>query len=106
MLLAIGWRHHRGVRAHEPGAPLMEPGICMGDGLSTEAAKSAGMSPLRLRVGVFLILLWIVPFWAVLLIPAPESRQGSSQHGSVHMICAVEMGVTFTAARRRQTRSV
>jgi hypothetical protein len=52
MLLAIGWRHHRGVRAHEPGAPLMEPGICMGDGLSTEAAKSAGMSPLRLRVGV------------------------------------------------------
>src|SRR5512133_1870071 len=65
MLLAIGRRHHRGVREHEPGAPLMEPGICMGDGSSTEDAKSAGMSPLRLRVGVFLILLWIVPFWAL-----------------------------------------
>ncbi|HET9777702.1 MAG TPA: hypothetical protein VFP81_00310 [Propionibacteriaceae bacterium] len=37
----------------------------MGDGSSTEDAKSAGMSPLRLRVGVFLILLWIVPFWAL-----------------------------------------
>src|SRR5512133_1549549 len=37
----------------------------MRDGSSTEEAKSAGMSPLRLRVGVFLILLWIVPFWAL-----------------------------------------
>jgi hypothetical protein len=36
------------------------------DGSSTtEGAKSAEMSPLRLRVGVFLILLWIVPFWAL-----------------------------------------
>src|SRR5512132_929721 len=43
----------------------MEPGIQMRDGSSTEEAKSAGMSPLRLRVGVFLILLWIVPFWAL-----------------------------------------
>jgi hypothetical protein len=43
----------------------MEPGICMGDGSSTEDANSAGVSPLRLRVGVFLILLWIVPFWAL-----------------------------------------
>ena len=43
----------------------MEPGICMGEGSSTEDAKPAGISPLRLRVGVFLILLWIVPFWAL-----------------------------------------
>jgi hypothetical protein len=50
-------------RARDP--PLMEPGICMGDGSSTEEANSAGVSPLRLRVGVFLILLWIVPFWAL-----------------------------------------
>jgi hypothetical protein len=56
----LPWR-----RKHEPGPPLMEPGICMGDGSSTEDAKSAGVSPLRLRVGVFLILLWIVPFWAL-----------------------------------------
>jgi hypothetical protein len=44
----------------------MESGIYMSDGSSTtEDTKSAGPSPLRLRVGVFLILLWIVPFWAL-----------------------------------------
>jgi hypothetical protein len=44
----------------------MESGIYMRDGSSrTEDTKSAGPSPLRLRVGVFLILLWIVPFWAL-----------------------------------------
>jgi hypothetical protein len=38
----------------------------MRDGTSaTEDTKSAGLSPLRLRVGVFLILLWLVPFWAL-----------------------------------------
>jgi hypothetical protein len=38
----------------------------MGDGTSTdEGTKSVGLSPLRLRVGVFLILLWLVPFWAL-----------------------------------------
>jgi hypothetical protein len=48
------------------GAHLMESGIYMRDGSSkTEDTKSAGPSPLRLRVGVFLILLWIVPFWAL-----------------------------------------
>jgi hypothetical protein len=57
MLLATGWLHHRGVRAHEPRANLMEWGIYMRDGSSTtEDTKSAGPSPLRLRVGVFLIL--------------------------------------------------
>ena len=35
----------------------MEPGTYMRDASSTEDAKAAGMSPLRLRVGVFLILL-------------------------------------------------
>ena len=66
MLLATGWLHHRGVRAHKPRANLMEWGIYMRDGSSTtEDTKSAGPSSLRLRVGVFLILLWIVPFWAL-----------------------------------------
>jgi hypothetical protein len=38
----------------------------MRDGTSTvEGTKSVGPSPLRLRVGVFLILLWLVPFWAL-----------------------------------------
>jgi hypothetical protein len=44
----------------------MESRIQMRDGSSaTEDKESAGPSPLRLRVGVFLILLWIVPFWAL-----------------------------------------
>ena len=44
----------------------MESGIDMSDESSTtEDRKSAGPSRLRLRVGVFLILLWIVPFWAL-----------------------------------------
>ena len=30
---------------------------------TTEHSRSAGPSPLRLRIGVLLILLWIVPFW-------------------------------------------
>ena len=82
MLLAIGWRHHRGVREHEPGAPFDGAGICMGDGSSTEDAKSAGMSPLRLRVGVLLILLWIVPFWALAPLIA-DSLSGLSNPPSV-----------------------
>jgi len=44
----------------------MASGIDMRDGSSTtEDTKSAGLSPLRLRVGVFLVFLWIVPFWAL-----------------------------------------
>ena len=81
MLLAIEWRHHRGVQETSRG-PSMEPGICMGDGSSTEDAKSAGMSPLRLRVGVFLILLWIVPFWALAPLIA-DSLSGLSNPPSV-----------------------
>ncbi len=60
----------------------MEPGICMSDGSSTEDAKSAGMSPLRLRVGVFLILLWILPFW-LLAEPIAHSLSGLSNPPSV-----------------------
>jgi hypothetical protein len=55
----------------------------MGDGTSrTEDAKSAGPSPLRLRLGVLLILVWLVPFWAL----APEithSLNGLSNPPSV-----------------------
>jgi hypothetical protein len=32
---------------------------------TTEDKESAGPSPLRLRVGVSLILLWLLPFWAL-----------------------------------------
>jgi hypothetical protein len=44
----------------------------------TEDTKSAGPSPLRLRVGVFLILLWIVPFWALAPYIANSLSGGSS----------------------------
>ena len=32
---------------------------------ATNDTESAGRSPLRLRVGVALILLWLLPFWAL-----------------------------------------
>ena len=55
----------------------------MPDGTSAaEAAKSVGPSPLRLRVGVFLILLWIVPFW-LLAEPIAHSLSGLSNPPSV-----------------------
>ena len=61
----------------------MESGIDMSDGSSTtEDTKSAGPSPLRLRVGVFLILLWIVPFW-LLAEPIAHSLSGLSNPPSV-----------------------
>jgi len=55
----------------------------MPDGTSTsEDAKSAAMSPLRLRLGVLCILLWLVPFWA--LAPAiAHSLSGLSKPPSV-----------------------
>jgi hypothetical protein len=69
MLVATGWFHHRGVREPEPRTHSTESGINMRDGTSaTEDAKSAGMSPLRLRLGALLIILWLLPFWAL----APE----------------------------------
>jgi hypothetical protein len=60
----------------------MESGIYMRDEASTEDTKPAGLSPLRLRVGVFLILLWIVPFW-LLAEPIAHSLSGLSNPPSV-----------------------
>ena len=52
---------------------------------TTEDAKSAGPSPLRLRVGVFLILLWIVPFWLL----APEVAHLLSGRSNPPSVAAV-----------------
>jgi hypothetical protein len=61
----------------------MESEIYMRDGSSaTEDTRSAGPSPLRLRLGVFLILLWIVPFWALAPLIA-DSLRGLSNPPSV-----------------------
>ena len=65
----------------------MQSGIYMHDGSSTEDAKAAGLSPLRLRVGVFLILLWIVPFW-ILAEPIAHSLSGLSNPPSVVAVTA------------------
>ena len=66
MLLATGGSITVGCESMSPRAHSTESGINMRDGTSTtEGTKSAGLSPLRLRVGVFLILLWLLPFWAL-----------------------------------------
>ena len=62
------------------------------DGSSTEDAKSAGLSPLRLRVGVFLILLWIVPFW-LLAEPIAHSLSGLSKPPSVAAVTTAIVAV-------------
>jgi hypothetical protein len=86
-VVVSSWQHGSATtvesRAREPRAHLMESRIDMSDGSSTtEDTKSAGPSPLRLRVGVFLILLWIVPFWALAPIIA-DSLSGLSNPPSV-----------------------
>jgi hypothetical protein len=75
------------------GPNLMESGIYMRNGSSTsEDSKSAGPSPLRLRVGVFLILLWIVPFW-LLAEPIANSLSGLSNPPSVAAVTTTIVAV-------------
>ena len=71
----------------------MESGIYMRDGSSrTEDTKSAGPSPVRLRVGVLLILLWIVPFWALAPYIA-NSLSGGSKTPSVADVTTIIVAV-------------
>ena len=49
---------------------------------TTKDTEQVDVSPLRLRVGVFLILLWIVPFW-LLAEPIAHSLSGLSNPPSV-----------------------
>lgn len=66
----------------KPKAHSTKSGINMGDGRSADQTKSASPSPLRLRVGAFLIIMWLLPFWAL----APEiahSLRGLSNPPSV-----------------------
>ena len=58
----------------------------------TEDTKSAGPSPLRLRVGVFLILLWIIPFW-LLAEPIAHSLSGLSKPPSVAAVTTAIVAV-------------
>jgi hypothetical protein len=71
----------------------MESEIYMRDRSSgAEDTKSAGPSPLRLRVGVFLILLWIVPFW-LLAEPIAHSLSGLSHPPSVAAVTTAIVAV-------------
>jgi hypothetical protein len=71
----------------------MDMGIYMRDESSTtEDTKSAGPSGLRLRVGVFLILLWIVPFWALAPLIA-NSLSGLSNPPSVAAVTTAIVAV-------------
>src|SRR6476646_5129527 len=71
----------------------MESEIYMRDQSSrAEDTKSAGPSPLRLRVGVFLILLWIVPFW-LLAEPIANSLSGGSKTPSVADVTTIIVAV-------------
>ena len=61
----------------------MESGIHMRNRSATsESNESAGPSPLRLRLGVFLIFLWLVPFW-LLATPIAHSLSGVSNPPSI-----------------------
>jgi|SRR4051794_23578799 len=52
---------------------------------TTEDAKSAGVSPLRLRVGVILIILWWTPFWLL----APDIANSLSGLNNPPSVAAV-----------------
>ena len=72
---------------------LMESEIYMRDRSSrAEDTKSAVPSPLRLRVGVFLILLWIIPFW-LLAEPIAHSLSGLSKPPSVAAVTTAIVAV-------------
>jgi hypothetical protein len=69
-MVVFSWQQRGSVTVEcgkrEPGPAQQRRGINMRDGTSTaDGTKSAGLSPLHLRVGVFLILLWLLPFWAL-----------------------------------------
>jgi hypothetical protein len=62
---------------------------------STKDTESTGLSPLRLRVGASLILLWLIPFWALAPYIA-HSLSGLSNPPSVAAVTtAIVVGQTI-----------
>jgi hypothetical protein len=62
----------------------------MRDGASTaKDAESAGLSPLRLRFGVALIILWLIPFWAL----GPEIAHSLSGLSNPPSVAAVTTAI-------------
>jgi hypothetical protein len=60
----------------------------MSEKSTTDDARSAGPSPLRLRVGVLLILLWVLPFW-LLATPIAHALGGGSTSPTVAEVTTV-----------------
>ena len=56
---------------------------------TTQEAGSVGPSPLRLRVGVALIILWLIPFWAL----APEIAHSLSGLSNPPSVAAVTTAI-------------
>jgi hypothetical protein len=56
---------------------------------TTKDAESAGVSPLRLRFGVALIILWLIPFWAL----APEITRSLSGMSNPPSVAAVTTAI-------------
>src|SRR5512133_1600713 len=71
----------------KPGAARpTESGSNMRHGTPTiKDAESAGVSPLRLRFGVALIILWLIPFWAL----GPEITRSLSGLSNPPSVAAV-----------------
>ena len=59
---------------------------------ATDTRKSAGTSRLRLRIGVLLILLWLIPFWALGPYIA-HSLSGLSNAPSVEAVTAAIVAI-------------
>ena len=56
---------------------------------NTKDAESAGLSPLRLRFGVALIILWLIPFWAL----GPEIAHSLSGLSNPPSVAAVTTAI-------------
>ena len=67
---------------------------------TTEDTESAGPSPLRLRVGVSLILLWLLPFWAL----APRITHSMSGLSNPPSVAGVTTAIVVVQSHPRLTR--
>jgi hypothetical protein len=56
---------------------------------TTNDAESTGLSPLRLRIGVALIILWLIPFWAL----GPEIAHSLSGLSNPPSVAAVTTAI-------------
>ena len=86
--MATSWSGH--ATAQVRAARRTEYGINMRHGAATtNDAESTGPSPLRLRIGVALIILWLIPFWAL----GPEIAHSLSGLSNPPSVAAVTTAI-------------